>query len=188
MIGDKFCDDELNNPSCNYDGGDCCDQTISMIPSEPTYQPGKPPSQMNQLHPNQDGKPSKPNPSGKPPKPNQPGKPQSQIDQLHPSQDGKPSKPNPSGKPPKANQPGKPHTSNQPGKPHKSIQPGKPHKPNQPDEQYLNQTEKPSDDPYQLSGKSKPNQQFQQPLMNELTKPLKHLMWDAFCVECQCKA
>ena len=123
MIGDKFCDDELNNPSCNYDGGDCCDQTISMIPSEPTYQPGKPPSQM---------------------------------DQLHPSQDGKPSKPNPSGKPPKANQPGKPHTSNQPGKPHKSIQPGKPHKPNQPDEQYLN--------------------------------PLKHLMWDAFCVECQCKA
>ena len=121
MIGDKFCDDELNNPSCNYDGGDCCDKTISMIPS-----PGKPPSQM---------------------------------DQLHPSQDGKPSKPNPSGKPPKANQPGKPHTSNQPGKPHKSIQPGKPHKPNQPDEQYLN------------------------PL-----KPLKHFMWDAFCVECQCKA
>ena len=124
MIGDKFCDDGFNIPSCNFDGGDCCDETISMIPSsEPTNQPGKPPSQM---------------------------------DQLHPSQDGKPSKPNPSGKPPKANQPGKPHTSNQPGKPHKSNQHGKPHKPNQPDEQYLN--------------------------------PLKHLMWDAFCVECQCKA
>lgn len=146
MIGDKFCDDGFNIPGCNFDGGDCCDETISMIPSsEPTNQPGKPPSQMDQLHPNQDGKPSKPNPSGKPPKPNQPGN---------------------------------PHKSNQPGK----------SKPNQPDELHLNQTEKHSDDTYQLSGKSKPNQQFQQPLMNELTKPLKHLMWDAFCVECQCKA
>jgi hypothetical protein len=23
-IGDTYCDDELNNPECNYDGGDCC--------------------------------------------------------------------------------------------------------------------------------------------------------------------
>jgi len=23
-IGDKYCDDETNNPECNYDGGDCC--------------------------------------------------------------------------------------------------------------------------------------------------------------------
>ena len=164
-IGDKFCDDELNIPSCNYDGGDCCDETISMIPFEPTNQPGKPLSQMNQLHPNQDGKPPKPNQYGKPPKPNQPGKPN------------------------KSNLPGKSHPNllDQTGKPHKSNQPGK-SEPNQPDELYLNQTEKPSDNTYQLSGKSEPNQQFQKPLLNELTKPLKHLMWDAFCIECQCKA
>ena len=24
MIGDGFCDDETNNPECNFDGGDCC--------------------------------------------------------------------------------------------------------------------------------------------------------------------
>ena len=23
-VGDTYCDDELNNPGCNYDGGDCC--------------------------------------------------------------------------------------------------------------------------------------------------------------------
>ena len=23
-IGDTYCDDDLNNPECNYDGGDCC--------------------------------------------------------------------------------------------------------------------------------------------------------------------
>ena len=57
-----------------------------------------------------------------------------------------------------------PHIQNQPGK----------SEPNQPDELYLNQTEKPSDNTYQLSGKSEPNQQFQKPLLNELTKPLKN--------------
>ena len=24
MVGNGFCNDETNNPSCNYDGGDCC--------------------------------------------------------------------------------------------------------------------------------------------------------------------
>ena len=24
MIGDGFCNDETNNPECNFDGGDCC--------------------------------------------------------------------------------------------------------------------------------------------------------------------
>ena len=24
MVGDQICDDILNYPSCNYDGGDCC--------------------------------------------------------------------------------------------------------------------------------------------------------------------
>ena len=24
MVGNNFCNDETNNPECNYDGGDCC--------------------------------------------------------------------------------------------------------------------------------------------------------------------
>ena len=24
MVGNGFCNDETNNPDCNYDGGDCC--------------------------------------------------------------------------------------------------------------------------------------------------------------------
>ena len=28
LKGDGFCDDELNNILCNYDGGDCCDQYL----------------------------------------------------------------------------------------------------------------------------------------------------------------
>ena len=28
MIGDGFCNDETNNPECNFDGGDCCGQCI----------------------------------------------------------------------------------------------------------------------------------------------------------------
>ena len=24
MVGDGICNDESNNPECNYDGGDCC--------------------------------------------------------------------------------------------------------------------------------------------------------------------
>ena len=24
MVGNGFCNDETNNPNCNYDGGDCC--------------------------------------------------------------------------------------------------------------------------------------------------------------------
>ena len=27
-IGDNFCDDQNNNPECNYDGGDCCGPNI----------------------------------------------------------------------------------------------------------------------------------------------------------------
>ena len=28
MIGDGFCNDETNNPECNFDGGDCCGPCI----------------------------------------------------------------------------------------------------------------------------------------------------------------
>ena len=28
-IGDTYCDDELNNPGCNYDGGDCCGSDVN---------------------------------------------------------------------------------------------------------------------------------------------------------------
>ena len=28
LKGDGFCDDEINNEFCNYDGGDCCDQNL----------------------------------------------------------------------------------------------------------------------------------------------------------------
>ena len=29
-IGDTYCDDELNNPGCNYDGGDCCGLDVNV--------------------------------------------------------------------------------------------------------------------------------------------------------------
>ena len=28
MVGDGFCNDETNNPDCNYDGGDCCGSCV----------------------------------------------------------------------------------------------------------------------------------------------------------------
>ena len=28
-IGDSYCDDDLNNIQCNYDGGDCCNNVWS---------------------------------------------------------------------------------------------------------------------------------------------------------------
>ena len=28
IVGDGFCNDETNNPDCNYDGGDCCGPCI----------------------------------------------------------------------------------------------------------------------------------------------------------------
>ena len=28
MVGDGFCNDETNNPECNYDGGDCCGSCV----------------------------------------------------------------------------------------------------------------------------------------------------------------
>ena len=28
-IGNGFCDDDLNNEGCNYDGGDCCGVCIN---------------------------------------------------------------------------------------------------------------------------------------------------------------
>ena len=27
-VGDNWCDDENNNAACNYDGGDCCKDTL----------------------------------------------------------------------------------------------------------------------------------------------------------------
>ena len=29
-IGDGYCDDDNNNDACQFDGGDCCDQTTIM--------------------------------------------------------------------------------------------------------------------------------------------------------------
>ena len=29
MVGDGFCNDETNNPDCDYDGGDCCGSCIN---------------------------------------------------------------------------------------------------------------------------------------------------------------
>ena len=32
-VGDLFCDDALNTPQCNYDGGDCCNpQAVRQRP------------------------------------------------------------------------------------------------------------------------------------------------------------
>ena len=28
IVGDGFCNDETNNPDCNYDGGDCCGSCV----------------------------------------------------------------------------------------------------------------------------------------------------------------
>ena len=29
MIGDSVCDDVTNNAACEYDGGDCCGETVN---------------------------------------------------------------------------------------------------------------------------------------------------------------
>ena len=29
MIGEGQCDDEVNTPECNYDGGDCCGPNVN---------------------------------------------------------------------------------------------------------------------------------------------------------------
>ena len=29
MIGDSVCDDATNNAACEYDGGDCCGETVN---------------------------------------------------------------------------------------------------------------------------------------------------------------
>ena len=29
-IGDSFCDDNNNNENCNFDGGDCCDESKNL--------------------------------------------------------------------------------------------------------------------------------------------------------------
>ena len=31
MVGNGFCNDETNNPDCNYDGGDCCVVNANII-------------------------------------------------------------------------------------------------------------------------------------------------------------
>ena len=30
-IQDGYCDDENNNPGCNYDGGDCCGANVNKL-------------------------------------------------------------------------------------------------------------------------------------------------------------
>ena len=30
-IGDDYCDDNSNNPECNYDGGDCCGPNVNTL-------------------------------------------------------------------------------------------------------------------------------------------------------------
>ena len=29
LVGNGFCDEEINNSECNYDGGDCCGPDVS---------------------------------------------------------------------------------------------------------------------------------------------------------------
>ena len=31
LIGDDYCDDNNNNPGCNYDGGDCCGPNVNTL-------------------------------------------------------------------------------------------------------------------------------------------------------------
>ena len=30
-VDDGYCDDENNNPGCNYDGGDCCGANVNTL-------------------------------------------------------------------------------------------------------------------------------------------------------------
>ena len=31
MVGEGQCDDEVNTPECNYDGGDCCGPNVNCL-------------------------------------------------------------------------------------------------------------------------------------------------------------